>query len=194
MLTWYDIRPIANLAWSLMGARGVLIWPQDVSTMRVHLTTGLCDHSSHTHGHKMSLPGECQVDILFDRQSANQPACQLQLASHPAMWQIINLSGFGLIREFVARQRAQPHWAPLQGPSTTTGSPWGVTYLTKARQVTQMSSAAHHIPMELHSGTICSFVSMLPNHIFLHAIEKCYMDYVLSRPIYSYPSTTNLMY
>ena len=29
---------------------------------------------------------------------------------------------------------AQPHWAPVQGPSTPTGSPWGVSYLTKARQ------------------------------------------------------------
>ena len=32
------------------------------------------------------------------------------------------------------RLGAQPHWAPVQGPSTPTGSPWGVTYLTKARQ------------------------------------------------------------
>ena len=29
---------------------------------------------------------------------------------------------------------SQPHWAPVQGPNTPTGSPWGVTYLTKARQ------------------------------------------------------------
>ena len=29
---------------------------------------------------------------------------------------------------------AQPHGAPVQGPSTPTGSTWGVTYLTKARQ------------------------------------------------------------
>ena len=29
---------------------------------------------------------------------------------------------------------AQPHLAPVQGPSTPTGSSWGVTYLTKARQ------------------------------------------------------------
>ena len=28
---------------------------------------------------------------------------------------------------------ASPHWTPVQGPSTPTGSPWGVTYLTKAR-------------------------------------------------------------
>ena len=29
---------------------------------------------------------------------------------------------------------AWPHWAPVQGSSTPTGSLWGVTYLTKARQ------------------------------------------------------------
>ena len=34
-----------------------------------------------THGHKMSLLGEGQFDILLDRQSSSQTACQLQLAS-----------------------------------------------------------------------------------------------------------------
>ena len=60
-------------------------------------------------------------------------------------------------------QGAQPYWAPVQGPSTATGSPLGVTYLTKARQVTQMSSAAPYTPFALGSGTICSFVSTLPS-------------------------------
>ena len=46
----------------------------------------------------------------------------------------------------------------------------GVTYLIKARQVTQMSSAAHYIPLAPLSGTMCSFVSTSPNHIFLHKI------------------------
>ena len=36
--------------------------------------------------------------------------------------------------EVAGRLEAQPHWAPVQGPSTPTGSPWGVTYLTKARK------------------------------------------------------------
>ena len=31
---------------------------------------------------------------------------------------------------------------PVQGPSTPTGSPGGVTYLAKAKQVTEMSSAS----------------------------------------------------
>ena len=61
---------------------------------------------------------------------------------------------------------AQPHWASVQGPSTPTGSPWGVTYLTKARQVTEMSSAACYIHLPLHLVMVCTFVSMPPNHIF----------------------------
>ena len=65
---------------------------------------------------------------------------------------------------------AQSHWAPVQGPSTPTGSPWGVTYLTKARQVTEMSSAGYYIHLELYLVTVCTFVSTLPNHIFLHAM------------------------
>ena len=112
-----------------------------------------------------------QVDILCDRQSASQPACHLQLASQPDMWQDINLSGFGLVRYLVVGgQGAWPHWVPVQGLSTPTGCPWGVAYLTKARQVTQMSSTACYIPLALCLVAICSFVSMLPNHIFLHAM------------------------
>ena len=32
------------------------------------------------------------------------------------------------------------------------------------------------------------------SHILAHNVEKCYTDYVLSRPIYTYPSTINLMH
>ena len=39
---------------------------------------------------------------------------------------------------------AQPHWAPVQGPNTATGSPGGVTYLAKAKQVTEMSSVGYY--------------------------------------------------
>ena len=186
----------------------------------VHLTTGLCDQSSHTHGHKMSLPGESQFDILFDRQSASQPTCQLQLASQPAMWQNINLSGlglviylvegrvrltfclipsqpacqlqlasqpamwqsinllgFGLVRYMVAGGLgAWPHWATVQGPSTPTGSPWGVTYLTKARQVTQSELCS----LLYTFGTMfrdhlqfCIYAAS--SHILACTVEKCYM-------------------
>ena len=65
---------------------------------------------------------------------------------------------------------AQPHWAPVQGPSTPTGSPWGVNYLAKAKQVTEMSSAGYYIHFVLYVVTVCTFVSTLPNHIFLHAM------------------------
>ena len=67
---------------------------------------------------------------------------------------------------------AQPHWAPVQGPSTPTGSPGGVTYLAKAKQVTEMSSAGYYIHLELYFVTVFIFVSMPPHHIFLHAILR----------------------
>ena len=60
--------------------------------------------------------------------------------------------------------------APVQGPITPTGFPWGVTSLAKARQVTEMSSAGCYIPLELYFVIVCTFVSMLPHHIFLHAM------------------------
>ena len=60
----------------------------------VYLTKGQPDQSSNTLGHKMSLPGEGQVDILLDSQSASQ----LQLASQPEMWKNVNQSDFGLVR------------------------------------------------------------------------------------------------
>ena len=58
------------------------------------------------------------------------------------------------------------------GPITPTGSPLGVTYLTKAWQVTEMSSAACYIHLALHVVTICRFVSKPPNNIFLNAIKE----------------------
>ena len=67
---------------------------------------------------------------------------------------------------------AQPHWAPFQGPSTPTGFPWGVTYLAKAKQVTEMSFAGYYIDLELYFMTVFTFVSMPPHHIFLHAIFR----------------------
>ena len=66
----------------------------------------------------------------------------------------------------------QLHWAPVQGPSTPTGSPGGVTYLAKAKQVTEISSAGYYIHLELYFMTIFIFVSMPPYHVFLHAILR----------------------
>ena len=59
---------------------------------------------------------------------------------------------------------------PSLGPSTPIGSPWGVTYLAKAKQVTQMSSEGYYIHLALYLVTVCTFLSMLPNHIFLHTM------------------------
>ena len=67
---------------------------------------------------------------------------------------------------------AQSHLAPVQGPSSPTGSPGGVTYLAMAKQVTEMSSADYCIDLELYFVTVFTYVSMLPNHIFLHAILR----------------------
>ena len=67
---------------------------------------------------------------------------------------------------------AQPHWAPVQGPSNPTGSPGGVTYLTKAKQAMEMSSAGYYIYLELYFVTVFIYVSMPRHHIFLHAILK----------------------
>ena len=55
---------------------------------------------------------------------------------------------------------AQPHWAPVQGPTTPTGSPEGVTYLAKAKQVTEMSSAGYYIHLELYFVTGPSALGM----------------------------------
>ena len=66
----------------------------------VHLTTYLCDQNSHMHGHKMSLPGEGQFDILFDRESVSQtaslPAAIVQPTSHVTKYKLIRL-GVGQI-------------------------------------------------------------------------------------------------
>ena len=59
---------------------------------------------------------------------------------------------------------------PVEGPITPTGFPWGVTYLAKAKQVTEMSSAGYYIHLELYFMIVCTFVSTPPLHIFLHAM------------------------
>ena len=85
--------------------------------------------------------------------------------------------------------------APVEGPITPTGFPWGVTYLAKAKQVTEISSAGYYIHLELYLVTvlhICIYATS--SHILTCNVKTCYMDYVLSRLIYAYPYTINLMY
>ena len=83
----------------------------------------------------------------------SQPASQLASCSWPANQpcdKISTCQALGWSDMWWQEELgAWPHWAPVQGPSTPTGSPWGVAYLTKARQVTQMSSAACYIPLVL---------------------------------------------
>ena len=56
--------------------------------------------------------------------------------------------------------------------STPTGSPGGVTYLTKAKQVTEMSTVGYYIHLELYFVTVFIFVSMPHHYIFLHTILR----------------------
>ena len=107
-LTWLDIWPNANLGlqahvggWGYIWLKGRLLTVVQNLAMRCLYqeedgTSGLCNQGCHTHGHKMSLPGE-RVRLTLCVISS-QSASQLQLASQPAMWQNINLSGFGLVR------------------------------------------------------------------------------------------------
>ena len=60
--------------------------------------------------------------------------------------------------------------ATVEGHITPTGFPWGMTYLAKAKQVTEISSTGYYIHLELYFMTVCTFVSMLPHHIILHAM------------------------
>ena len=62
--------------------------------------------------------------------------------------------------------------APVEGPITPTGFPWGVTYLAKAKQVTERSSVGYYIHLALYYVTVCAFVSMPPNHMFLHTMYR----------------------
>ena len=87
---------------------------------------------------------------------------------------------------------AQPHWAPVQGPSISTGSPWGVTYLTKAKQMTEMSSAACYIHSALHLVMACTFTSMPPNHIFLHTMYRNVIQTMFSPDQFSHIITPSI--
>ena len=87
-----------------------------------------------------------------------------------AFWSMRGVGGVRGVLGVASGLGAQPHWAPVQGPSTPTGFHGAVTYLAKAKQVTEMSSAGYCIHLELYFMTVFTFVSMPPHHIFLHAI------------------------
>ena len=62
---------------------------------------------------------------------------------------------------------AQAHWAPVQDPSTPMGSPWGVTYLTKARQGPLLTLSTPHVTIV----AISHLVEKVPLLELLHATE-----------------------
>ena len=89
----------------------------------------------------------------------------------------------------------RPGKGPVQGPITPTGFPWEATYLAQAKQVTEMSSAGYYIHFKLYfSGSLHICICAASSHILTCNVKKCYMDYVLSRPIYTYPNAINLTY
>ena len=78
----------------------------------------------------------------------------------------------------------QPHWAPVQGTSTPTSSPGGVTYLIKARQVTQMSYAALYKHLALLAVTISRYVYTSPTpKVTLHPYIYGSLPLVVFGPI-----------
>ena len=146
----------------------------------------------------MSLPGGGSGwhFVQIGSQPANQPAS----CNWPANQQCEKMSTcqtLGWSDRYCGGRTGGPTTLGLQSrvqalPLVPLG---GVTYLTKARKGTEMSSAALYIPVPLLSGTVCSFVSTWPNHIFLYQMYiNAIRTVFLSRPIYSYPSTINLMY
>ena len=57
--------------------------------------------------------------------------CWRAVRGHQGFWGVRGVLGMA------SGLGAQLHWAPVQGPSTPTGSSGGVTYLAKAKQVTE---------------------------------------------------------
>ena len=131
-----------------------------------HLTSGQPDQSSNILGHKMYLLWG-QVNILLASQPTSLPAATGQTTSHVEKFQPVRL-WIGQIDD--GRRTGSPTtFGPqFRVPALPLLPLWGVTYLTKARQVTEMTSAALYVPLSLLSHTVYSFVSMWPNHIFLH--------------------------
>ena len=118
------------------------------------------------------------------------PAAIGQPTSHVTTYQPVRL----WVGQIVGgrRTRAQPHWAPVQGPSTPTGSPWGsdLPDQGQASDTNELSS-----PYCWHYFQDClQFVSMSP---IIYSCTKCMeMLYGLFslQTNDAYPSTINLMY
>ena len=84
---------------------------------------------------------------------------------------------------------------PVEGSITPTGFPWGGTYLVKAKQVTEMSSAGYYDTFgTIFSDSLHICIYATSSHILTCNVKKCYMDYFLCRPIYAYTYMINLTY
>ena len=57
----------------------------------------------------------------------------------------------------------------------------------------ELCSLLHTFGTTFHDG-LHMYIYAAQSHILTCNVKKCYMDYVLSRPIYAYPYTINLMY
>ena len=135
---------------------------------------------------------EGQVDILCDRQSASLPVAIGQPTSHVTKYQPVRL-WVGQI--FGGRRTGSPttlgsspgyqhsHWFPL-------GS--DLPDQDQVSDTNELCSLLYTFGTFRDHLQFCIYVAS--SHILAHTVEKCYTDYVISRWIYTYPSTINLMY
>ena len=84
---------------------------------------------------------------------------------------------------------------PVQGPSTPTGSPWrsDLPDQGQASDTKELCSPLYTVGTTYRDHLQFSIYITL-SYILAPNVEKCYEDYFLSRPIYTYPSTINLVY
>ena len=184
----------------------------------VHLTEGQPAHSSITLGHKVSLPGrgvhlvyvnkvvthmatrclclgEGKVDILFNRHPASHlaslPAAIGQPTSYVTKYQPVRLwvgqmmAGTGSPTTLGPSPGSkQFHWFPLGSDLPDQG---------QACDTNELCSPLYTIGTTFRDHLqFCIYV--ISSHILAQNVENCYTDNFLFRPIYSYPSTINLMY
>ena len=130
----------------------------------------------------MSLPGEGQFDILFDRQSASLPAAIGQPTSHVTKYQPVWL-WVGQI--FGGRWTGSPtklgpspgsphsHWFPLGSDLPDLG---------QANETNELCSLLYTFgTMFRDCLQFCIYAAY--SHILACTVGKYYMDYVISTPI-----------
>ena len=106
---------------------------------------------------------------------ASQPANQLASCNWPDSQpcdKISTCQTSGWSDSWWQEDRSLTTLDPSPGSQHSHWFPLGSDLPEKARQVTQMNSAASYIPLALCSGTVYSFVSTSPNHIFLHTMLR----------------------